>query len=108
MATARRTTLAGLIPLDFEVIALSDSTAVGFNSTIRAGAAVVDISVETQPVRYRSDGTDPTLTTGVVLQKDTHYRFEGYDGSAALKFQRTTGTASVSVMAYSVDPGGDR
>ena len=99
----KRTVLAGLIPVDFETISLSDSTALGLNSTIRASAHVLDISIETQPIRYRADGTDPTLTTGVVLQKDTYYRLDGFNGTSLLKFQRTTGTASVSVMAYRYD-----
>jgi hypothetical protein len=100
---ARRTALAGLIPVAFEVISLANSTAVGINTTVRANAHVLDISVETQPIRFRADGTDPTLSTGVVMQKDTLYRWEGFNGTSALKFQRTTGTASVSVMGWKHD-----
>ena len=105
---ARRTTLAGLVPVDFEVISLADSTAVGFNSTIRGAASVLDISVETNAVRFRADGTDPETGTGVVLQKDVHYRLQGFNGTSAFKFQRAAGgTATVSVMAWR-HVGGDR
>ena len=106
--TAKRTALAGLVPLDFETITLANSTAVGFNSTIRAGASVIDFCVETQNARYRGDGTDPTLTTGVLIPKDTFHRWQGYDGDANIKFQRSTGTVTIHVMAYQHDAGGDR
>ena len=96
-----RTMLAGLIPVGFETITLSDSTAIGLNSTNR-GASVFDLSIETEHGRFRVDGTDPTLTTGVVLQKDNFYRFEGFNGTVNLKFQRTTGTCKISVQTYKV------
>ena len=106
--TAKRTALAGLTPLDFETITLANSTAVGFNTTIRGGASVIDLCAETQNARYRGDGTDPTLSTGVLLPKDVWQRWEGYNGDANIKFQRTTGTVTIGVMAYSHDAGGDR
>jgi hypothetical protein len=95
--------LDGLIPLGFQKITLANSTAVGLNGTARIGAHVLDISVETQPARYRADGTDPTLTTGVILQKDTYIRLHGFNGTSVLKFQRTTGTVIVSVQSYKYD-----
>ena len=98
--TSRSTHLASLIPVGFQTMTLSNSTAVAVNSTCRE-AHVLDISVETNAVRFRSDGTDPALTRGVVIPKDlAPFRFEGYNGSANMKFQRTTGTAKVSLMAY--------
>lgn len=100
----QRVGLAGLIPAAFQTMTLSDSTAISVDSTVRtAGAQVLDISVETNNVRYRADGTDPTLNTGVVLQKDTLYRFSGYNGTSNMAFQRTTGSATVSIMAYKHD-----
>jgi hypothetical protein len=98
--SARRTALAGLIPVAFQSISLANSTAIGLNSTVRATADVLDISVETADVRYRADGTDPTLTTGVLIQSDTWQRWQGFNKTSALKFQRSTGTALVSVMAW--------
>jgi len=97
---ATRTVPAGLIPVAFQELTLSNSTAVALNSTIRDIASVLDISVETNKCRYRADGTDPALTTGVVLQVDTTYRWHGFNGTSKLKFQRSTGTSTVSVMAY--------
>jgi hypothetical protein len=97
----QRIGFAGLVPLAFQAISLADSTAVGINSTVRAlNPEMLYIGVETQPVRYRADGTDPTLSTGVVIPKDLAPLAMPFNNTAALKFQRTTGTAAVSVMAY--------
>ena len=49
-----------LVPVAFQTATLSNSTAVAVNSTIRGGkASVLIISVETNSVRYRDDGTAP-------------------------------------------------
>ena len=98
---------AGLIPQAFQTDSLSNSTAVAINSTVRAAEVdTLHFSVETNDVRYRVDGTDPTLTTGVLLQKDNDYWFYGYDNTANFKFQRTTGTALVQIMGYKTAGGG--
>ena len=86
-------------PLALQTISLSNSTAIAVNSTTR-GAHVLHISVETNDVRYRADGTAPALTTGVLLQKDVDYWFINYDGTSQLKFQRSTGTAKVFIQPY--------
>lgn len=93
--------MGDLIPAAFQTSSLANSTAVAINSTVRnAGACVLDVSVETNNVRYRADATAPTLTTGVLLQKDDTYRFYGYNGTSLFRFQRQTGTAKISIMAY--------
>jgi hypothetical protein len=95
---AKRNTPAGMVAVGFQVISLSNSTAVGLNTTCIA-AKVLHISVETQDVRYRADATAPTLTTGVLLQSDQMtWLFDV--PTATLKFQRSTGTSKVSIMAY--------
>ena len=97
-------TKAGIVqltPLSYASTTLSNSTAWALNSTMQASANVIHLCVETNNVRYRADGTAPTLTEGVVLQKDYDYWWWGFTRSAAVKFQRTTGSAKVSVMAYS-------
>lgn len=101
--SAPRPGKAALIPVGFQSMSLSNSTAIAINSTARGSknvARVLDISVETNAVRYRMDGSNPTLTTGVVLNKDATYRLEGYNGTSALKFQRSTGTSKVSIQSY--------
>jgi len=90
----RRIALGGLISAGFQQMAVN-STASSLNSTIRANAHVLDISVSTDEVRYRSDSTAPTVNTGVILQVDTTYRFEGFNGTSALKFIKAQSTAAV-------------
>jgi hypothetical protein len=94
-----RIAASGLVPVGFQVMTLSNSTAVAVNSTCRA-ANVLYISVETNSVRMRADGTAPTLTTGVMFFVDNTYELNGYNGTASLKFQRSTGTAKVSIQAW--------
>ena len=95
----RRTRLAGLIPVGLQTLSLTNGTALGLNSTMR-GSRVLFIGVETQPCRFRMDG-NPALTTGVVIPKDqAPLRIDGYNGTALLKFQRTTGVSKVSIMGF--------
>lgn len=94
-----RTALAGLTCIGFQTITLSNSTAQGLNSTLRT-ARHLRISVETNNVRFREDGTDPTLTTGVLLSSGLIYDWEGYNGTSRLKFQRATGTSKLSILGY--------
>jgi hypothetical protein len=94
----RRNTPVGMTAVGFQVMSLSNSTAIAINSTCLPGK-VFQFSVETNDVRMRADATAPTLTTGVLYQSDqTHWLFDV--PAASLKFQRSTGTAKVSIMAY--------
>ncbi len=89
-----------LVPVAFQTISLSNSTAVAINSTVRGAlASVLHISVETNNARYRADGTNPALTTGVLLETGSYW-FYGYNRTSQLKFQRATGTSKISIMAY--------
>jgi hypothetical protein len=92
----KRTAPAGLIPVGFQTISLSNSTAVGLNSTLGV-STFLRISVETQAARFRDDGTDPALTTGVLLGTG-FYEFP--NNTADLKFQRSTGTSKISIAGY--------
>lgn len=99
---ARRQMLAGLIPVGFQKITLANSTALGLNSTVRIGAHVFDVSVETNDARYRFDSTAASLTTGVLLPAANVYRWEGVSPSqiANLTFQRSTGTCVLNIQSY--------
>ena len=89
----------GLFPLALQTVALANSTAISVNSTTQT-AQVLDLTIETQNARYRADGTDPTLNTGVLLQKDTYIRMDGYNGTGDLAFQRTTGSVTIHIQPY--------
>lgn len=95
------TTWPGLLtPVAFQTASLSNSTAVAVNSTIRTGlATVLHVSVETNSVRYRCDSTAPTVNTGVLLATGDHWLL-GYNRTSKFKFQRSTGTCKLSIMAF--------
>ena len=95
-----RTALAGLIPTNFETISLTNSTASSFNSTTRTYAKYIVFSIETNSVRMRADGTDPTLTTGVLFPTTGVHTIASFNGTSDYKFQRSTGSATMSVMGF--------
>ena len=95
---AKRNIPSGLVGLGLQTLSLTNSTASGLNTTTAAGK-FFHISVETNDCRYRGDGTNPALTTGVLLKKDLEHWIMDVPGSS-LKFQRTTGTSKISIMAY--------
>lgn len=53
--------------------------------TIPAGCCMVLITVTTQAVRWRDDGTDPTATIGMPLAVNTELQYHA-TGLTALKF----------------------
>ena len=90
----------GLVPVGSQRSVLSNSTAVALNSTLRASAKILDISVETKAVRMLAS-SNPTLTTGVLITTTASpFRFYDYNGTSSLKFQRSTGTATINVQGY--------
>lgn len=94
---AKRNIDAGMQSAGFQTITLSNSTASGLNTTCKLGTWF-HLSVETNSVRYRDDGSSPALTTGILLETGLHW-LPNIDG-ANLKFQRQTGTCKVSVQAF--------
>lgn len=82
-------------------MSLSNSTSVAVNSTVRTLADRLIVSVETNSVRFRDDGTNPTLSTGILLTAaNSPYIFDGYNRTSSLKFQRATGSARVTIIGY--------
>lgn len=94
---ANRNIPAVLSPVGFQTLSLANSTALPLNTTCRAGS-VFCFSVETNSARYRSDAVVPALTTGVLLAIGLTWLFNV--PGTGLRFQRSTGTSKVSVMAY--------
>ncbi len=65
---------SGIKPLGYQQITVG-STAVGL--TIPAGANRAVIGVEAQPLRYRTDGIDPTDTEGFLVKADVTFELHG-------------------------------
>lgn len=66
--------------------------------TIPSGASEAFVVCETQPVRWRDDGTNPTASIGVLLPINTAFPYIG--SLARIKFIETTASATCSVSYY--------
>ena len=95
---SERIRLAGLIPVGFQKATLTNSTAVGLNTTMII-STTLDISVETAGARMRCDGVDPTVSTGVLLSVGFH-RLEGISSEQTFKLQRSAASTVVNIMGY--------
>lgn len=73
------------------------SSAVGL--TVPTGAGVAVIEVNTQNVRWRDDGTDPTASVGI-LAKTTDEPFIYQGDLSAIKFFEATAGAEINVAYY--------
>jgi len=74
------------------------SSAVAFTS-IPVGSDTVLVQCQTQNVRYRDDGTDPTATVGIILVALTVYEFTVAQ-FARMKFIQTAASAALNVAFY--------
>lgn len=66
--------------------------------TVPNGTKVVTVQAEGQPVRYRSDGVDPTAAIGNLLATGQTLQFSS--NIAAMKFIQTSATATLNVNFY--------
>lgn len=86
-------------PLGFSTIA-SLSSAKGLHQgtlgAIPDGATRAIVQPETQDVRVRTDGTNPTGSVGILLSAGGLYEF-GSDEIAAARFIQTAASASLNI-----------
>jgi len=95
-----RIRFAGMIPVAHQRIYLADSTAISIDATVRTLSRMLMISAETNPARWSMSLT-PTLTTGNLLRTDPGvFFFDGFNGTANLKFQRQTGVSVVQIEGF--------
>lgn len=74
------------------------SSAVGFTS-IPDGATLAIVQCESQAVRWRDDGTNPTASVGMrLLTTDSGLRYEGQ--LSRIKFIEETGSAKLNVAFF--------
>lgn len=88
-----------------QALSATSSTAVGLTITAVSAASAQNyqpdfavIVCETQAVRWRDDGTDPTATVGMPLAIGTYMQYDGKLRS--LKFIGQAGQAIVNVALY--------
>lgn len=89
-----------LSPLGYEqVTSLSSAAAL---AAVPAGAAVALIQAESQNVRWRDDGTNPTTTVGSILPAGSTLQYDA--GSfARLKFIEVAASAKLNVSYYGTE-----
>lgn len=82
-------------PLGYQQIT---SLAAAAGLTVPEGATIAVIVAETQAVRWRDDGTNPSGTVGVPLAVDTPLEYGG--DLSAIKFIQQTASAKLNVSYY--------
>lgn len=84
-------------PLGYQQItSLSSATAL----TVPTGAQVAIVTAESQAVRFRDDGTNPTASVGMPIASGQSYTFNRADELAKLKFIEQTASATINVSYY--------
>lgn len=79
-------------------VAISTAT-IGGTAGIPAGTETVLLQAETQNVRYRDDGTDPTAAVGLILVALTVYEFT-IQQIARMKVIESAATAKLNIACY--------
>ena len=102
-----RTIQARLTPLGYCQITASNppATAVPLSSCaggIPAAAIYASITIETTPIRYRDDGTNPTAALGMPLVQGQNILYTGNKLSALVFVASIAGTATINVAFYGV------
>lgn len=85
-----------LVALGYQqIVGLAAATAL----TIPAGTSLAIITPETQAVRWRDDGTDPTASVGYPLAASAELQYSAAQLSR-LKFIEQTATATLNICYY--------
>lgn len=84
-----------LTPLGYQQITSLSSAA---SLTVPTGATCALIQAETQAVRWRDDGTNPTASVGMVLDAGSDLFYTG--SLAAFRAIQTTASAKLNVSYY--------
>lgn len=77
-----------------QITSLSSATSL----TVPAGAAYAIIQAESQAVRWRDDGTNPTSTVGMRIPVGSELQFDGQ--LATIKFIEEAASAKLNISYY--------
>lgn len=69
-------------------------------ATVPAGARWMEINIETQPVRIRWDGTDPTAAVGMLYPAGTTMLVDCRGLTVPPEFIETTASAKVNIQYW--------
>lgn len=91
---------AGLIAVGFQAIT-TNSTAQTLNTTAGTKATCLRMSVETQSIRIRFDGTAPTQNTGVLFTAGNYYLDSLPSPATDMKIIKVAaGAATVNIQTF--------
>lgn len=101
-AQGERGTTASYVDYEFEKITVAD-TAIGITASKITSApptaARMLVTVETQPIRYRTDGTNPTTTDGILLTAGSSITIYGSRNITRFRAIRSTASsATVQIL----------
>lgn len=102
------TNAPNLVSMAYEQITVS-STAVGFTAATFAPAGgipadMAQITVETNALRYRDDGLNPTAAIGFPILTNTAYTVCGLANIRTARFIRQSADGTLNVIYYRVGP----
>jgi len=75
-------------------------TAAVVSLTVPSDVNFAQVTVETGPIRYRIDGTDPATAVGVLISAGDSFAIYGLDTLNNIKMVEATGTDSVINVSY--------
>ena len=84
-------------PAGYQQLTVS-STAVAL--TVPTGASRAKISVVSNPIRYRDDGTDPTSSVGFNVPTNTIFELYSRESLLAFKAIATGSNATLDIIYY--------
>lgn len=84
----------------FEALAVA-GTAIGFTAATATSAKLARTKVESGQIRYRTDGTDPTATVGVIADVGDTITVYGSADILAIRFIRTGGVSATLSTEFS-------
>ena len=85
----------------FEALAVAGAPAVGFTAATFTNAIMAAAKVEGGQIRYRTDGTDPTATVGVIANDGEMITVWGSSDLNSIRFIRTGGVSATLNTEYS-------
>jgi len=83
----------------FEALTVA-GTAVGFTAATYAGAYTAVVRIEGAQVRYRTDGTSPTASVGMVADPGDVIHVSSSRDLQAIKFIRTGGVSATASAEF--------
>lgn len=82
-----------------QITSLSSSTGL----TVPAGTEMALVQAESQNVRWRDDGTDPTATVGMILMAGATLEYDAAQ-LAVVEFIEAAASAKLNISYYGTQP----